>query len=120
MCRHRGHSQREQPDDRDGGDHRGHRHQRERAPVDRHCSPPEDAGPGIVSSAGLRALAWRTLGPMTSGVTTVGVLALVEGPVEVMTAGAPVVGRVAVSTGVVAAAVPLSVMVCLSLIHISE
>ena len=49
---------------------------------------------------------------MTSGVTTVGVVALAEGPVEVMTAGAPVVGRVAVSTGVVAAAVPLSVMVC--------
>ena len=59
-----------------------------------------------------RPLVSRPLAPMINGVTTVGAVALTDGPVEVITADAPVVGGVAVSTGLVAAAVPMSVMVC--------
>jgi hypothetical protein len=71
----------------------------------------------MVSSAGVRAPVSRTptcraLGPTVNGVTTVGAVVLAAGPVEVITADAPVFGGVAVSTGVVAVAVPLSVMVC--------
>src|SRR5664279_6123624 len=106
MRRHRGDSQREQADDGHGCDDSGHRHQRQRGPVDRHCNPPEDAGPGMVSSVGS-----RISGPMTSGVTTAGAVEPGAVPVEVITAEAPVGGG-AVSTGVVAAAVPLSVTVC--------